>query len=72
MFIKEVNKCLNMIQKNTTEQNVNNQIDKLVREFVNDYDANDKDVKELKKLKDIKDYNIRRKILSDIVVKYTS
>lgn len=58
------------MQERVTEGNVNREINKITNKFTNDYTLNDKDKDKLKILKDVKDYNVRKKILKDLVKKY--
>jgi len=70
MLLKDINKCLHMMQKKVTEGSINGQVNKIINKFIVNYDLNDEDKEQLKTLRNIKDYNVRKKVLKDLVKKY--
>lgn len=69
-ILKELNECLRMMDNRVTEGSVNTQIE-LVSNMIKTNYSIDKDFeKEIDILKKVSDYNVRKKVLKDLVKKY--
>jgi hypothetical protein len=69
-ILKELNECLKLMDKRVTEGSVNTQIELVSNMIKKDYSIDEDFDKDIDTLKKISDYNVRRKVLRDLVKKY--
>jgi len=69
-LIKEFNTCLELMNSRVTEGSVNAQLDSLYSKMKRNYSLDSEDVEKFEVLKMIPSYNVRKKILLELMNKY--
>jgi hypothetical protein len=69
-IVKELNTCLKMMDNRVIEGSVNTQIELVSNMIRKDYSVDEDFDKDIDTLKKVSDYNVRKKVLKDLIRKY--
>lgn len=69
-IIKELNSCLEMMNNRVTEGSVNTQIELLANMIRTNYSTDNEFSGMIDTVKKVSDYNVRKKVLKDLIRKY--
>lgn len=69
-IIKELNSCLEMMNDKVTEGSVNTQIELLANMIRTNYSTDNEFSGMIDTVKKVSDYNVRKKVLKDLIRKY--